>query len=103
MKLKNTNHVKNVCTFSSIALKFFASFVQDKYYKRFLVRFFCTLKDGELLTHTVQKRQVTVFPNTNKSNTNLMIRDFVSYRYIELGGFFFSNDHFVVINKQKEE
>ena len=65
--------------------------------------FFGTLKDGELVTHTVQKRQVTVFPNTNKSNTNLMIRDFVSYRYIELGGFFFSNDHFVVINKQKEE
>ena len=64
---------------------------------------FCTLKDEELVTHTVQKRQVTVFPNTNKSNTNLMIRDFVSYRYIELGGFFFSNDHFVVINKQKEE
>ena len=64
---------------------------------------FRTLINGELVRHIVKKRQVTVFPNTNKSNTNLMIRDFVSYRYIELGGFFFSNDHFVVINKQKEE
>lgn len=56
-----------------------------------------------MVTHRVHKRQVTVFPNTNKPHTNLMIRDFVSYLYIELGGFFSSNDHFVVINKQKEE
>ena len=64
---------------------------------------FCTLKDEELVTHTVQKRQVTVFPNTNKPHTNLMIRDFVSCLYIELHGFYSPNDHFVVINKQKEE
>ena len=64
---------------------------------------FSLSNNGELLSLTVQKRELTVFPNNNKPHTNLMIRDFVSYRYIELGGFFCSNDHFVVINKQKEE